>query len=75
VWNTWTNSYYYDSSVKKAAGGYESDWTSIKAVRIDLTARTPLNSDPASTFRNGLDGGPYQTQKISVVINPRNLSM
>jgi type II secretory pathway pseudopilin PulG len=55
--------------------GYNSDWTSIKAVRIDLTARTPFNSDPASTFRNSLDGGPYQVQKISIVINPRNLSM
>jgi hypothetical protein len=75
VWNTWTNNYYYDASAAKAAGGYGGDWTSIKAVRIDLTARTPINSDPSNTFRNGLDGGPYQTQKISVVINPRNLSM
>ena len=47
VWNTWTNNYYYDASATKAAGGYGSDWTSIKAVRIDLTARTPINSDPA----------------------------
>ena len=77
AWNTFTNSYVYDSTLKKppTAAGYDSDWTSIKAVRIDLTARTPINSDPASTFRNKLDGGPYQVQKISVVINPRNLSM
>jgi hypothetical protein len=34
-----------------------------------------VNSDPSNNFRNKLDGGPYQVQKISVVINPRNLSM
>ena len=75
VWNTFTNSYIYDSTLPKGATGYGSDWTSIKAVRIDLTARTPVNSDPSVNFRNSLDGGPYQVQKISVVINPRNLSM
>jgi prepilin-type N-terminal cleavage/methylation domain-containing protein len=75
AWNTFTNSYVYDATLPKGATGYGGDWTSIKAVRIDLTARTPVNSDPASTFRNSLDGGPYQVQKISVVINPRNLSM
>lgn len=75
AWNTFTNSYVYDSTLPKGATGYGGDWTSIKAVRIDLTARTPINSDPTVRFRNSLDGGPYQVQKISVVINPRNLSM
>jgi prepilin-type N-terminal cleavage/methylation domain-containing protein len=76
AWNTWSGNYVYDSTAPKGATGYGGDWTSIKAVRIDLTARTPLNSDPSATsFRNKLDGGPYQVQKISVVINPRNLSM
>ncbi|MBZ5504603.1 MAG: prepilin-type N-terminal cleavage/methylation domain-containing protein [Acidobacteriia bacterium] len=75
AWNTFTNSYVYDSTLPKGATGYGGDWTSIKAVRIDLTARTPVNSDPSNNFRNKLDGGPYQVQKISVVINPRNLSM
>jgi prepilin-type N-terminal cleavage/methylation domain-containing protein len=75
VWNTLTNSYLYDSTQLKGATGNCCDWTSIKAVRIDLTARTPVNSDPSVNFRNSLDGGPYQVQKTSVVINPRNLSM
>jgi prepilin-type N-terminal cleavage/methylation domain-containing protein len=75
VWNTNTNSYLYDSTQLKGATGNCCDWTSIKAVRIDLTARTPVNSDPSVNFRNSLDGGPYQVQKTSVVINPRNLSM
>jgi prepilin-type N-terminal cleavage/methylation domain-containing protein len=75
VWNTLTNSYLYDSTQLKGATGNCCDWTSIKAVRIDLTARTPVNSDPSVKFRNSLDGGPYQVQKTSVVINPRNLSM
>ncbi|HZU30650.1 MAG TPA: prepilin-type N-terminal cleavage/methylation domain-containing protein [Candidatus Angelobacter sp.] len=75
AWNTYTGTYIYDSTLPKPTSGYGGDWTSIKAVRIDLTARTPINSDPANKFRNSLDGGPYQVQKISVVINPRNLSM
>jgi len=76
AWNTWSGNYVYDSTAPKGANGYGGDWTSIKAVRIDLTARTPVNSDPsAMSFRNKLDNGPYQVQKISVVINPRNLSM
>jgi prepilin-type N-terminal cleavage/methylation domain-containing protein len=75
AWNTFSNSYVYDSTLPKGPTGYGGDWTSIKAVRIDLTARTPVNSDPNNVFKNTLDGGPYQVQKISVVINPRNLSM
>lgn len=75
AWNTYTNSYIYDSTLPKGATGYGGDWTSIKAVRIDLTARAPINTDPSYKFTNKLDGGPYQVQKISVVINPRNLSM
>jgi prepilin-type N-terminal cleavage/methylation domain-containing protein len=75
AWNTYSNTYVYDSTLPKGSTGYGGDWTSIKAVRIDLTARTPINSDPSVAFRNKLDGGPYQVQKISVVINPRNLSM
>jgi prepilin-type N-terminal cleavage/methylation domain-containing protein len=75
AWNTYSTTYVYDSTLPKGATGYGGDWTSIKAVRIDLTARTPINSDPSNVFRNKLDGGPYQVQKISVVINPRNLSM
>jgi prepilin-type N-terminal cleavage/methylation domain-containing protein len=77
AWNTFTNTYVYDSTLAKppTAAGYGSDWTSIKAVRIDLTARTPVRDDPTNKFTNTLDGGPYQVQKISVVINPRNLSM
>jgi len=45
---------------------YANDWTSIRAVRINLTGRTPPNSTPGNTV---------STQMISVVINPRNLSM
>ncbi|MGC2694753.1 MAG: prepilin-type N-terminal cleavage/methylation domain-containing protein [Candidatus Angelobacter sp.] len=59
-----------------AAVDYKNDWTTVRAVKINLMARTPPNSDPTnSSFRNKFDGGPYQVQSISVVINPRNLSM
>jgi type II secretory pathway pseudopilin PulG len=54
-----------------------SDWTQIRAVKIDLFARPDpaTKNDPGVAFTNGYDGGSYQVQGISVVINPRNLSM
>jgi prepilin-type N-terminal cleavage/methylation domain-containing protein len=69
TWSPNTNTYSLDPA------DYSSDWTTVKAVRIVLTGRTPPNSDATTTFRNSVDGGPYQVQAVSVVINPRNLSM
>ncbi len=66
---TASNFYSFDSTQ------YNKDWTAIRAVRINLVGRTPPSSDPTHPFTNSYDGGSYQTQAISVVINPRNLSM
>jgi prepilin-type N-terminal cleavage/methylation domain-containing protein len=68
VWNgTTDNTYSFD------AASYNHDWSLIRAVRVSMIGRTP--TDLGSSFRNSFDGGPYKIQSISVVINPRNLSM
>ncbi|MBI3669729.1 MAG: hypothetical protein HY237_08120, partial [Acidobacteria bacterium] len=51
------------------------DYTLVRAVRVSLIGRTPPVTDPTFKFRNTFDGGPYQIQGLSVVVNPRNLSM
>lgn len=53
--------------------GYEDNWPLIRSVMVSLIGRTPPN--PSGSFRNNFDGGPYQVQALSAVINPRNLSM
>jgi prepilin-type N-terminal cleavage/methylation domain-containing protein len=68
VWNgTTDNTYSFD------AASYNHDWSLIRSVRVSMIGRTP--TDLGSSFRNSFDGGPYKIQSISVVINPRNLSM
>jgi hypothetical protein len=52
------------------------DFSIIRSIRVSIIGRTPPNSAGSSvTFRNTFDSGPYQIQGLSVVINPRNLSM
>jgi prepilin-type N-terminal cleavage/methylation domain-containing protein len=45
----------------------------IRSVRITLTGSTPPN--PSDPFRNTFNGQPYRISSLSVVVNPRNLSM
>ena len=68
IWNgTTDNTYSFDSS------SYLYDWQRVRAIRVSLIGRT--NVDGGSNFRNTFDGGPYKIESVSVVINPRNLSM
>ena len=68
IWNGITdNTYSFDSA------SYNHDWSLIRSVRVSMIGRT--QTDMGSSFRNSFDGGPYKIQSISVVINPRNLSM
>ncbi len=71
-----TPTYNFDSSTFKitsGAAGY--DYTMVRSVMISLVGRTPPVQDPTYVFRNSFDGGPYQIQGVSVVVNPRNMSM
>lgn len=73
LWNnaagTSSTNYNFDASV------YGFDFTLVRSVRISLIGRTPPANDPTYKFRNTFDGGPYQIQGATVVVNPRNLSM
>jgi prepilin-type N-terminal cleavage/methylation domain-containing protein len=56
------------------ASTYSHDWSLIRSVRISMIARAPSN-EITTNFHNTFDGGPYKIQTLSVIINPRNLSM
>jgi prepilin-type N-terminal cleavage/methylation domain-containing protein len=53
------------------APAYKAD--EIRSLRISLVGRTAVN--PNDSFRNAFDGGKYKIEALSVVVNPRNLSM
>ncbi len=55
--------------------GYNSQFTLIRSIRVSLIGRTPPGQFTGSAFRNSFDGGQYRIQALSLVINPRNLSM
>ena len=67
--------YNYNAQGAVTSGGYANDWTSIRSVRISLIGRGTTVSDVTNTYRNNFDGGPYKVEAVSVVVNPRNLSM
>ena len=70
IWNGGTDS-TYNFDAKTYSTPY--DWSLIRAVRVSMIGRTP--ADVKNTFRNSFDGGAYKIESVSVVINPRNLSM
>jgi prepilin-type N-terminal cleavage/methylation domain-containing protein len=54
------------------------NYTVVRSVMVSLVGRTAPNSpdlDPTFKFQNSFDGGHYQIQGVSVVVNPRNMSM
>ena len=69
------NPYSYDSNSTDLTQTYYNDWSAIRAVRVSVIGRTPPGSDVNDRFTNGFDNGPYRVEAVSVVINPRNLSM
>lgn len=74
AWNT-VNS-QYDYVLANAVGTpYNSDWSTIKSVRLSLIGRTNPFTGANSGYRNTFDNGPYKVEGVSIVVNPRNLSM
>jgi hypothetical protein len=61
--------YNYDASTYAVP----YDFTSVRSVRISLIGRTPPNG--TQSYRNSFDNGPYKIEPMSIVIDPRNLSM
>lgn len=74
-----TSSDFYDfnpNSPAFVAAGGAFDFTTIQSVRVSLIVRSsPAATDATDTYRNAFDGGAYRIQAMSVVVNPRNMSM
>jgi prepilin-type N-terminal cleavage/methylation domain-containing protein len=72
--STSTPSYSFNASAASPTG-YSNNFTLIRSVRVSLIGRTPPGQFTGQNFRNTYDGGQYRIQALSLVINPRNLSM
>ncbi|MHB8542055.1 MAG: PilW family protein [Candidatus Acidiferrales bacterium] len=79
LWDGTTSSitYNYDASTYVSPTGAADpyDYTLIRSIRTSLIGRTTPSFDANYKYRNLFDNGPYQIQGISIVVNPRNLSM
>jgi prepilin-type N-terminal cleavage/methylation domain-containing protein len=75
--STSTPAYSFNAANAPAANpqGYSSQFSLIRSIRVSLIGRTPPGQFTGSAFRNTFDGGQYRIQALSLVINPRNLSM
>jgi hypothetical protein len=75
-----SGAYCYDAS-SATSPCYDFNFNEIRSVRISLIGRTPpsiyTNSNVNSTtmFTNSFDGQSYKIQALSIIVNPRNLSM
>jgi prepilin-type N-terminal cleavage/methylation domain-containing protein len=75
-----TGNYCYDAA-QTAPPCYDNNFDEIRSIRISLIGRTPpnlyINSNTARTtlFTNSFDQQSYKVQSLSVIVNPRNLSM
>jgi hypothetical protein len=81
IWNTATNTssdpYNFNASTygPNNDGTLAYQFTNIRSVRVSLIGRTKPNPSQDYTFRNTFDGGPYQVEGVSVIVDPRNMSM
>lgn len=72
--------YCYNSALSTAPC-YDNQFNQIRSVRISLIGRTPpkiytnSNAYSPTMFINGFDQQPYKIQALSIIVNPRNLSM
>lgn len=81
IWNSGNTTvsapYNYDASTytNNVAGDQAWNFTLVRSVRVSLIGRTTPNFNPNYAFRNVFDNGPYQVEGMSIVVNPRNMSM
>jgi prepilin-type N-terminal cleavage/methylation domain-containing protein len=60
---------------------YDFQYNQIRSIRLSLIGRTPpgiyqnSNANSATLFLNAFDNQPYKIQSLSIIVNPRNLSM
>jgi prepilin-type N-terminal cleavage/methylation domain-containing protein len=75
VTDTGTTTYSFDASSYNNGSSVPYNYTLIRSVMVSLIGRTNPSTDPTYVFRNTFDSGAYEIQGVSVVINPRNMSM
>lgn len=76
LWNDTNDTDYTNYRYKASdypSGNY--DFTILRSIRVSVVGRTPPNAGSIENFHNSYDQGPYHIQGLSVVVNPRNLSM
>ncbi|HEY2820827.1 MAG TPA: prepilin-type N-terminal cleavage/methylation domain-containing protein [Candidatus Acidoferrum sp.] len=72
-----TGAYCYDAS-SSTTPCYDFNYNEIRSIRISLIGRTPpsiYQSSNSNLFLNTFDNQPYKIQSLSIIVNPRNLSM
>jgi len=74
AWNT-VNSQYDYVTANTVGTPYNSDWSTIQSVRLSMIGRTNPVTGAMAGFTNTFDNGPYKVEGLSIVVNPRNLSM
>jgi hypothetical protein len=73
--DTDTTTYNFDASSYNNGTPIPYNYTFVRSVMVSLIGRTVPVTDPSYVFRNLFDGGAYQIQGVSMVVNPRNMSM
>ncbi len=73
--DTDTTVYNFDASSYNNGSAVAYNYTLVRSVMVSLIGRTTPTTSPAYKFRNSFDSGAYEIQGVSVVINPRNMSM
>ncbi len=73
--DTDTVTYSFDASSYNNGTAIPYNYTLLRSVMVSLIGRTNPNPDPTYVFRNTFDNGPYEIQGVSIVVNPRNMSM
>jgi prepilin-type N-terminal cleavage/methylation domain-containing protein len=78
---TGSNGNYCYNAASSTSPCYDFQYDQIRSIRISLIGRTPPgiyqngNVNSATLFTNSFDGQPYKIQSLSIIVNPRNLSM
>jgi type II secretory pathway pseudopilin PulG len=73
--DTDTTTYQFDNSSYNNGTAVANNFTLVRSVMVSLIGRTKPVTDPTYKFRNSFDSGAYEVQGVTVVVNPRNMSM
>ena len=73
--DTDTTIYNFDAANYNNGSAVPYNYTLVRSVMVSLIGRTKPTTEPTYKFRNSFDSGAYEIQGVSVVINPRNMSM